>query len=48
MSYIVDNLAAAILKSIRVVATTIREPYTFTFTLLTKTITYIDLYKIIN
>ena len=39
-SYIVDNLAIAILESIRVVATTIREPYIFTSALLAKTVTY--------
>ena len=47
-SYIVDNLAIAILESIRVITATIREPYIFTTTLLAKTITYIELYKIIN
>jgi len=48
MSYIVDNLAIAILESIRVVTATIREPRIFTAALLAKTITYIELYKIVN
>jgi hypothetical protein len=47
-SYIVDNLAIAILESIKVVAATIREPRIFTSALLAKTITYIELYKIVN
>ena len=47
-SYIVDNLATAILESIRIVAATIREPRIFTSTLLAKTVIYIELYKIIN
>ena len=48
MSYIVDNLAIAILESIRVVTTTIREPYAFTAALLAKTVTYTELHKIVN
>ena len=47
-SHIVDNLAAAILESIRVIAAAIREPRTFTAALLAETVTYIELYEIVN
>ena len=36
------------IKSIRVITTTIKKPYTFTTILLAKIIIYIEFYKIIN
>ena len=47
-SRIVDNLAAAILESIRAITTTIREPRIFTTASLAKTVTCIELYEIVN
>jgi len=48
MFYAVNNLIITTLKFIKVVATAIKDPYTFTAVLLAKTITYIKFYKIIN
>jgi hypothetical protein len=47
-SHAVDNLATATLKSARVVAAAIREPYIFTAASSAETITYTELHEIVN
>jgi hypothetical protein len=44
----VDNLAAATLESVRVVAAAIREPCIFTAASLAETVTCVELHEIVN
>ena len=48
MFYTVDNLAAATLESVKVVAAAIREPHVFTSALSAETVTRTELHKIVN